>query len=199
MTCAPIEDSDQPGHPPSLIRVFAVRLKKARILSYPLSALRRLWTDWADLSLRWAHMPFCWFCHDAAHMCFISISILQGPLLFSLWSTPNFIWLLTKRTAIYCMWLSKTLVIAPFTKPIWSGLNPYRTTVRTMRFFSVPKAGPAHVQGSRSDRIWSGIKSEYIINAPCLSDQTKCLTVGGKSQSSNKNGESATWCKLVER
>ena len=23
--CAPIEDSDQPGHPPSLIRVFAVR------------------------------------------------------------------------------------------------------------------------------------------------------------------------------
>ena len=30
------------------------------------------WSDWADaqadLSLRWAHMPFCWFCHDAAQM-----------------------------------------------------------------------------------------------------------------------------------
>ena len=25
LTCAPSEDSDQPGHPPSLIRVFAVR------------------------------------------------------------------------------------------------------------------------------------------------------------------------------
>ena len=25
MTCAPSEDSDRPGHPPSLIRVFAVR------------------------------------------------------------------------------------------------------------------------------------------------------------------------------
>ena len=25
MTCAPSEDSDQPVHPPSLIRVFAVR------------------------------------------------------------------------------------------------------------------------------------------------------------------------------
>ena len=25
--CAPSEDSDQPGHPPSLIRVFAVRMK----------------------------------------------------------------------------------------------------------------------------------------------------------------------------
>ena len=55
-----------------LIRVFAVRLEKARILNYPLSAQRRLWSDWADaqavLSLRWAHMPFCWFCQDAAHL-----------------------------------------------------------------------------------------------------------------------------------
>ena len=54
--CAPSEDSDQPGHPPSLIRVFAVRMKKAWVLSYPLSAQRRLWSDWADaqadLSLR---------------------------------------------------------------------------------------------------------------------------------------------------
>ena len=39
---APSKDSDQPGHPPSLIRVFAVHLKKARILSYPLRAQRRL-------------------------------------------------------------------------------------------------------------------------------------------------------------
>ena len=39
---APSEDSDQPGHPPSLIRVFAVRMKKAWVLSYPLSAQRRL-------------------------------------------------------------------------------------------------------------------------------------------------------------
>ena len=32
--CAPSKDSDQPGHPPSLIRVFAVRMKKAWVLSY---------------------------------------------------------------------------------------------------------------------------------------------------------------------
>ena len=32
-TCAPSEDSNQPGHPPSLIRVFAVRMKKAWVLS----------------------------------------------------------------------------------------------------------------------------------------------------------------------
>ena len=57
--CAPSEDSDQPGHPPSLTRVFAVCMKKAWVLSYPLSAQRSLWSDWADaqadLSLRWAH------------------------------------------------------------------------------------------------------------------------------------------------
>ena len=71
MACAPSEDSNQTGHSHSLIRVFAVHMKKAWALSYPLSAQRRLWSDWADaqidLSLRWAHMPFCWFCHEAAH------------------------------------------------------------------------------------------------------------------------------------
>ena len=36
--CAPSEDSDQPGHPPNLIRVFAVRMKKAWVLSYPLNS-----------------------------------------------------------------------------------------------------------------------------------------------------------------
>ena len=62
MACAPSEDSDQPGHPPSLIRVFAVLMKKAWVLSYPLSTQRRPWSDWAnvqaDLSLRLAHSYF---------------------------------------------------------------------------------------------------------------------------------------------
>ena len=48
------EDSDQTGWMPWLIWVFA---------------------DWvdaqADLSLRWAHRSFCWFCHEAAHICMI--------------------------------------------------------------------------------------------------------------------------------
>ena len=59
MTCASSEDSDQPGHPPSLIKVFTVCMKKAWVLNYPLSAQRRLWSDWADAQaapfLRWAH------------------------------------------------------------------------------------------------------------------------------------------------
>ena len=65
MACAPSKDSDQPGHLLSPIRVFAIRMKKAWVLSYPLSAQRRLWSDWADaqadLSLRWAHSHFVGF------------------------------------------------------------------------------------------------------------------------------------------
>ena len=44
MACAPSEDSDQPGHLPSLIRAFAFCMKKAWVLSYSLSAQRRLWS-----------------------------------------------------------------------------------------------------------------------------------------------------------
>ena len=35
MICAPSKDSDQPGGPPSLIGVFAVRMMKGWVLSYP--------------------------------------------------------------------------------------------------------------------------------------------------------------------
>ena len=72
MASAPSEDSDQPGHPPGLTRLVAVRMKKPWVLSYPLSVQGRLWSDWADaqadLSLLWAHMPFRWFCHDVAQI-----------------------------------------------------------------------------------------------------------------------------------
>ena len=46
--------------------------KKLRVLSYQLSAKPRLWSDWADaqadLSLRWVHRSFCWFCRAVAHI-----------------------------------------------------------------------------------------------------------------------------------
>ena len=62
---APSKDSDQPGRPPSLIRVFAVRMKKAWVLSYPLSTQWRLRSHWAnaqaDLSLWWTHSHFVGF------------------------------------------------------------------------------------------------------------------------------------------
>ena len=71
MACASSEDSDQPGHPPSLIRVYAVRIMKAWDHWLPIDTQRRLWSDLtdaeADLSLLWAHLPFCRFCHALAH------------------------------------------------------------------------------------------------------------------------------------
>ena len=74
MTCAPSEDSDQSVHPPSLISLRYPH-EDSWVLSYPLSAQRRLWSDWtdaqADLSLRWVHMSFCWFCCTAAQIKFL--------------------------------------------------------------------------------------------------------------------------------
>ena len=73
MIYAPSEDSDQPEHPPSLIRV--VRMNIPWVLSYPFSTQRRLWSDWAlggsaqsDLNLRWVLRTLCLFCHAAAYI-----------------------------------------------------------------------------------------------------------------------------------
>ena len=58
--CAPIEDSDQPGLPPSLIRVFADRMKKDWVLS----------SHWADSedSDQTGLTLICWFCHVVAQI-----------------------------------------------------------------------------------------------------------------------------------
>ena len=70
--CAPSKDSDQPGHPPSLIRVFAVHSVGSLGPKVSSCGLRRLWSDWADaqaeMSLCWAHMPFRWFWCETAHL-----------------------------------------------------------------------------------------------------------------------------------
>ena len=71
MACAPSEESDQLGHLPSLIRVFAVRSMGSwpSVSSY---GQQRLWSDWvdaqADPSFCWAQRSFCWFCHEAAQL-----------------------------------------------------------------------------------------------------------------------------------
>ena len=54
--------------------VFAVRMKKAWVLSYQLNAQQRLWSDWADaqadLSLRWAHILLVLSCRGSYHVLF---------------------------------------------------------------------------------------------------------------------------------
>ena len=48
-------------------RLFAVHMKKPWVLS-----AQQDWSDWVDaqvdLSLHWAHVPFCWCCHEAAQI-----------------------------------------------------------------------------------------------------------------------------------
>ena len=69
-------------------RVFAVRMMKARVLSYPLSAKRRLWSDWADaqadLSLRWRTGQFVGFVVSRLICCLnmsVIITAVNGPIL----------------------------------------------------------------------------------------------------------------------
>ena len=69
--CAPSEDSDQPGHPPSLIRIFAVRMKKAWVLAthwVQAKTLIRLGgcPGWSKSSL--GAQSLCWFSHEVAHL-----------------------------------------------------------------------------------------------------------------------------------
>ena len=70
---------NQPGHPPSLIRVFTVRMKKTWVLSTHW-AHSEDWSDWAAKPLiRLGECPgwsetslgahtFCWFCHVVTQM-----------------------------------------------------------------------------------------------------------------------------------
>ena len=40
------------------------------------------WADaQADLCLRWAQWPFCWFCHAAAHVCVAAESLASTAIL----------------------------------------------------------------------------------------------------------------------
>ena len=80
---APSKDWDQPGHPPSLIRVFVVHSMGSSAPKFSSCGQRRLWSDWADAqadqSLRWAHMPFCWFCRKSAQVQYYW-ALMQDPL-----------------------------------------------------------------------------------------------------------------------
>ena len=105
--CAPSEDSDQPGHPPSLIRVIAVRMKRALVLSYSLSAHRRLIR--LGGCLRWAHMPFCRFCHALAWF-ILYLSFV------SLWKTVLCDSSISCVSSLIRIWISIKSGLSPSTK-----------------------------------------------------------------------------------
>ena len=77
--CAPSEDSDQPGHSPSLFRVFAVRSMGSWGPNVSSCGQQRLWSDWADgqadLSLCWAHSHIAGFLVRQ-----LNCEVLTGPV-----------------------------------------------------------------------------------------------------------------------
>ena len=55
--CAPSEDSDQPGHPPSLIRVFTVTSMGSQWLKLSSYWQRRLWSEHSQIRLMSSGYP----------------------------------------------------------------------------------------------------------------------------------------------
>ena len=55
LTFVPSEDSDLPGHPPSLIRAFAVRSVGSLGLNFASGGQCRIWSDWADAQADLSH------------------------------------------------------------------------------------------------------------------------------------------------
>ena len=74
MTCALGEDSDQPRHLPNMMRVCTLWVAKVQML---LRVDSKDWSDWADLSLHWAHWSFSWFCRALAHFWIIPLEIFR--------------------------------------------------------------------------------------------------------------------------
>ena len=138
MACAPSEDSDQPRHRPSLKRAFAVPIKKAWVLSYPLSTQRRLWSDWAnaqaDLSLHWAQRSFCWFCHEAAPVKFALVG--KSELVFDI--PPNTM-LSEQGTLVYMTRGAETWVDRwqKWNSDRLFGINSYHMVPQKIKFVSV--------------------------------------------------------------
>ena len=85
MIRAPSEDSDQPGHPPSLIRVSAVRLKQTWVLSYQQCTAKTLirpggCPGWSESSL--GTKVILLFCHEVAQNAFSSSLHMQHIYIF---------------------------------------------------------------------------------------------------------------------
>ena len=114
MTFAPSKDSNQPGNLPSLIRVFLSAYRQFESVATH-KAHSEDWSDWEDahpdLSLRWAHMLFCWlivmwwliFCFIVSdHHYTFWIGLLQ----LNTTSHQDFIWV-SGKPLDYSNWLTK--------------------------------------------------------------------------------------------
>ena len=106
--CVPSKDSDQPEHLPSLIRVFACVQWVAKDPSFlhadskdsdQIGSMPRL------IYLRWAQMPFCWFCSETAHFILIMGCLQCGDTTWKMfrWTVKVCEW--KKRLSHWCLYL----------------------------------------------------------------------------------------------
>ena len=149
---APSEDSDQPGHPPSLITVFAVRSVDSSGPELSSCGQRRLWSGWADaqadLSLHWAQ-PHCWFCYEVAQFCFV--------LLLSFFNELGFIAIEDYFTHIVpnkgSMW-----------RESWRSLKPTWSSTDWTWFTQMARVEASDCQWG-TDRLWDSSISHRVTMA----------------------------------
>ena len=113
---SPSENSEQPGHPRSLIRVFAVRMKKHWILSYPLSA----WRSIGSLATHWAHsedsdqtewMPRLIWVFAGRTVILLVLSCRGSFLSFAFWFVFNSFPVLVKGVGQICIAANRLLFV----------------------------------------------------------------------------------------
>ena len=107
---------------PAMPRMIWV-MKKPWVLSYPLSAQRKFWSDWADakagLSLRWTHTHFVVFVMSRLNYneTINRGSYTSGHFIWNLWNEPsasfiNFIWNDHECKILLFIWLFEMCFIA---------------------------------------------------------------------------------------
>ena len=121
-------------------RVFAVRMKKPWVLSYPLSTQRRLWSDWvdaqADLSLRRAHTHFVGFVMSRLIYSFLSnhyAQIVTGVSNLNPRCQPvirNIMWCPCISDTIYKNWQLHFF----FKLNYWSDCNTFMSALKFHQF-----------------------------------------------------------------
>ena len=87
MACATSEDSDQPAHPRSLIRVFADHMCFLQPPGYPKRNKRGPLPYWVDvqddLSLCWSHRSYCSFCRELTQVRMMSTKPRKSLMQFT--------------------------------------------------------------------------------------------------------------------
>ena len=129
------------------IRVFAVCMKKVWVLSDPLSAQRRFWSDWADaqadLSLPWVHSHFVGF---------VMRQLIYGYKM----DQRNSIW-----SMLGCLKITGIIIWASSWENLSSGFatrvdsNRPAQPQKLARVMKLPTSEISYYLGSEQQRCWS--------------------------------------------